>query len=155
MSLIIIDRIKMNGRKYLQMSPLQLLWYGMVRCGKSTRMIGLLRCLDYIRKQFSVDKNHVNQPCFIISFSAAICKLIYTNDLLSKCVLISPMHSFVLLKARLANPGFQALQVPRDLRECQELQEHQEHQELYLGDGNSVLGNMMDITMAETMAKYM
>ena len=120
-------------------------------------MIGLLRCFDYIRKQFSVDKNHVNQPCFIISFSAAICKLIYTNDLLSKCVLISPMHSFVLLKARLANPGFQALQVPRELREYQELQEHQELYlpRLVLGDGNSVLGNMIIRRMAETMAKYM
>ena len=129
----------------------------MVRCGKSTRIIGLLRRLDYIRKQFSVDKNHVNQPCFIISFSATICKLIYTNDLLSNCVLISPMHSIVLLKARLANPGFQALQVPRDLREYQELQEHQELclPRLVLGDGNSVLGNMMHITMTETMAKYM
>ena len=129
----------------------------MVRCGKSTRMIGLLRRLDYIRKQFSVDKNHVNQPCFIISFSAAICKLIYTNDLLSAFVLISPMHSIVLLKAHLANPGFQALQVPRDLREYQELQEHQELYlpRLVLGDGNSVLGNMIIRRMAETMAKYM
>ena len=129
----------------------------MVRCGKSTRIIGLLRRLDYIRKQFSVDKNHVNQPCFIISFSAAICKLIYTNDLLSKCVSISPMHSIVLLKARLANPGFQALQVPRELREYQELQEHQELYlpRLVLGDGNSVLGNMIIRRMAETMAKYM
>ena len=129
----------------------------MVRCGKSTRIIGLLRRLDYIRKQFSVDKNHVNQPCFIISFSAGICKLIYTNDLLSKCVLISPMHSIVLLKARLANPGFQALQVPRELREYQELQEHQELYlpRLVLGDGNSVLGNMIIRRMAETMAKYM
>ena len=118
MSLIII---KMNGRKNLQISPLQLPWYGMVRCGKSTRMIGLLRRLGYIREQFSVDKNDVNQPCFIISFSAAICKLIYTNDLLSACVLISPMQSIVPLKARLANPGFQALQVPQELREYQEL----------------------------------
>ena len=67
------------------------------------------------------------------------------------------MHSFVLLKARLANPGFQALQVPRDLREYQELQEHQELclPRLVLGDGNSVLGNMMYITITETMAKYM
>ena len=129
----------------------------MVRCGKSTRIIGLLRRLDYIRKQFSVDKDHVNQPCFIISFSADICKLIYTNDLLSKCVSISPMHSIVLLKARLANPGFQALQVPRDLREYQELQEHQELYlpRLVLGDGNSVLGNMIIRRMAETMAMYM
>ena len=129
----------------------------MVRCGKSTRIIGLLRRLDYIRKQFSVDKNHVNQPCFIISFSAAICKLIYTNDLLRAFVLISPMHSIVLLKAHLANPGFQALQVPRELREYQELQEHQELYlpRLVLGDGNSVLGNMIIRRMAETMAKYM
>ena len=49
------------------------------------------------------------------------CELIYTNDLLSTFVLISPMHSIVLLKARLANPGFQALQVPQELREYQEL----------------------------------
>ena len=129
----------------------------MVRCGKSTRMIGLLRRLSYIREQFSVDKNDVNQPCFIISFSAAICKLIYTNDLLSAFVLISPMHSIVLLKAHLANPGFQALQVPRELREYKELQEHQELYlpRLVLGDGNSVLGNMIIRRMAETMAKYM
>ena len=121
MSLIIIDRIKMNGRKNLQISPLQLPWYGMVRCGKSTLMKGLLRRLGYISEQFSVDKNNVNQLGFIISFSAVICKLIYPNDLLSTFVLISPMQSIVPLKARLANPGFQALQVPQELREYQEL----------------------------------
>ena len=126
--------------------------------------IGLLRRLGYLREQFSDDKNHVDRLHFIVLFSAASCmrtdlnKVLY--DLLSTFVLISSMHSIVLLKARLVNPGFQALQVPQELQEYQELWEHQELWILwlvpdFLGDGNSVLGNMVNRRMAETMAKYM
>ena len=69
-----------------------------------------------------------------------------------------PVHSIVLLKARPANPGFQALQVPQELQEYQELKGHQETPGFvpdFLGDGNSVLGNLMERRMTETMAKFM
>ena len=68
------------------------------------------------------------------------------------------MYRIVLLKARPANPGFQALQVPQELQEYRELRGHQETPGFvpdFLGDGNSVLGNIMEDRMTETMAKYM
>ena len=65
-----------------------------------------------------------------------------------------PMYRIVLLKARPANPAFQALQVPQELREYQALGLLWLVMD-FLGDGNSVLGNIMEDRMTETMAKYM
>ena len=65
-----------------------------------------------------------------------------------------PMYRIVLLKALPANPAFQALQVPQELREYQALGLLWLVMD-FLGDGNSVLGNIMEDRMTETMAKYM